>query len=88
MPNYKLISADSHVFEPPDLWAKRIDAGFRERAPRIQRVGDVDHLIVEKDDMVFSGFFERYPQLKVAIGEFELSQVPRDPGPHSLRRTC
>lgn len=28
-----LISSDSHVTEPPDLWTKRIDAGFRDRAP-------------------------------------------------------
>jgi hypothetical protein len=40
-----IISSDSHVFEPPDLWTKRIEAAFRERAPRLQRVGDVDHLV-------------------------------------------
>jgi hypothetical protein len=26
------------VFEPPDLWQTRIDAAFRDRAPRIQRI--------------------------------------------------
>lgn len=31
----KLISADSHVNEPADLWLTRIDARFRDRAPRI-----------------------------------------------------
>ncbi len=30
----KLISADSHVNEPGDLWVERIDKQFRERAPR------------------------------------------------------
>ena len=25
MPDYKLISANSHVSEPPDLWATRVD---------------------------------------------------------------
>lgn len=30
-----LISADSHMCEPPDLWTERIDARFRDRAPRI-----------------------------------------------------
>ncbi|PYM16110.1 MAG: amidohydrolase [Candidatus Rokuibacteriota bacterium] len=30
-----IISADSHMNEPPDLWVKRIDTGFRDRAPRI-----------------------------------------------------
>ncbi len=28
-----LISSDSHVTEPPDLWTKRLDAAFRDRAP-------------------------------------------------------
>lgn len=30
-----LISADSHVVEPPDLWQQRIDARFRPLAPRL-----------------------------------------------------
>ncbi len=32
-----IISADSHVFEPIDLWEKRIDKRFRERGPRYIR---------------------------------------------------
>jgi predicted TIM-barrel fold metal-dependent hydrolase len=35
MPEYKLISADSHVSEPPDLWSTRVDQKYRERAPRL-----------------------------------------------------
>jgi predicted TIM-barrel fold metal-dependent hydrolase len=35
MPDYKLISADSHVNEPPDLWATRVDKKYRERAPQL-----------------------------------------------------
>ena len=31
----KLISADSHVNEPGDLWVERIDKQFRDRAPRV-----------------------------------------------------
>jgi predicted TIM-barrel fold metal-dependent hydrolase len=31
----KLISADSHVNEPGDLWVERIDKAFRDRAPRV-----------------------------------------------------
>src|SRR5262249_53857274 len=30
-----IISADSHMNEPPDLWLTRMDRGFRDRAPRI-----------------------------------------------------
>jgi predicted TIM-barrel fold metal-dependent hydrolase len=35
MPNYRLISADSHVNEPPDLWVSRVDQKYRERAPQL-----------------------------------------------------
>ena len=35
MADYKLISADSHVFEPPSMWVDYIDAAFKERAPRL-----------------------------------------------------
>lgn len=30
------VSADSHVVEPADLWQKRMDKRFRDRAPRIE----------------------------------------------------
>ena len=36
MPDYKMISADSHVSEPTDLWVERIDKAYRERAPRLE----------------------------------------------------
>ena len=42
MASYRIISSDSHIFEPPDLWTTRIDAKFRERAPRIVRQEDGD----------------------------------------------
>src|SRR5690242_7522212 len=32
---FKLVSADSHIVEPPDLWLKHIDKKFLDRAPRI-----------------------------------------------------
>jgi hypothetical protein len=35
MPERKLVSADSHVYEPPDLWERRSDKAFRDRAPRV-----------------------------------------------------
>ena len=38
MTPYKLISADSHIVEPPDLYAKRIEPRFRDRAPRLERL--------------------------------------------------
>ena len=35
MANDKLISADSHVSEPPTLWAEGVDKQYRDRAPRL-----------------------------------------------------
>jgi len=49
-----ILSSDSHVFEPPDLWTTRIDKAFRDRAPRVQRIDGVDQLVVE-DHQIVSG---------------------------------
>ncbi len=49
-----VISSDSHVFEPPDLWTTRIDKAFRDRAPRMERVGEADHIVVE-DSQTLAG---------------------------------
>ena len=48
-----ILSSDSHVFEPPDLWQKRIDAAFRDRGPRMERIDGADQLIV--DNRILSG---------------------------------
>ncbi|HJY84831.1 MAG TPA: amidohydrolase family protein, partial [Candidatus Binatia bacterium] len=34
MTDYRIISADSHFVEPPNMWVERIDPKFRDRAPR------------------------------------------------------
>ena len=34
MAQLRLISADSHMCEPPNLWVDRIDKPYRDRAPR------------------------------------------------------
>jgi len=47
-----VLSSDSHVFEPPDLWQTRIDAAFRERAPRIERIDGTDQIVVEADQIL------------------------------------
>lgn len=31
----RVISADSHMMEPPDLWKERLDNKYRDRAPRV-----------------------------------------------------
>jgi hypothetical protein len=47
-----ILSSDSHVFEPPDLWQTRIDAAFRDRAPRIERIDGADQIVVEADQIL------------------------------------
>ena len=42
MSTYTLISSDSHIIEPSDLWETRIDRQFRDRGPRLVHEGDVD----------------------------------------------
>jgi predicted TIM-barrel fold metal-dependent hydrolase len=44
MTDFPVISADSHVTEPPDTYRDRIDPAFRDRAPRLHHIegaGDV-----------------------------------------------
>ncbi|MGE5269914.1 MAG: amidohydrolase family protein [Thiohalocapsa sp.] len=47
-----VLSSDSHVFEPPDLWLTRIDREYRNRAPRIERIGGADRIVVEADQVL------------------------------------
>ncbi len=41
-----LISADSHVVEPPDLWQERIDSRFKDAAPRLVEEDGVHRWVV------------------------------------------
>ena len=52
MPDKMILSSDSHVFAPPDLWTNRIDDAFKSRAPRMKRVDGADHLVIEDDQMI------------------------------------
>src|ERR1700756_1052437 len=44
---YRLISADSHVNEPPGLWRDRVPPALRDRAPRIERFADGDAWVLD-----------------------------------------
>lgn len=35
MTDLKVMSADSHMTEPGDLWVQRLDARFRDQAPHV-----------------------------------------------------
>ncbi len=37
---YNVVSADSHVNEPPDVWQKRLPARLRDRGPKLVRCAD------------------------------------------------
>ncbi|MCE2390758.1 MAG: amidohydrolase [Proteobacteria bacterium] len=51
-----LISSDSHIIEPPDLWTERIEPEFRERAPRVVREEGGDWWYIDgKPSMSFLG---------------------------------
>src|SRR3954447_5240588 len=43
----RLISADSHFNEPPDLWVERVPAALKDRAPRIQSFEQDDAWVIE-----------------------------------------
>jgi uncharacterized protein len=43
---YPIISADSHVTEPPNTYVDYIDPQWRERAPRLKDMGDAGDLFV------------------------------------------
>ena len=46
--NKSLISADSHVMEPRRLWQDRIDARWRDKAPRIEALDESgDYIVIE-----------------------------------------
>ncbi len=47
-----ILSSDSHVFEPPDLWQTRIDTPFRDRAPRMRRIDGADQIVIEADQVL------------------------------------
>ncbi len=47
MLNYRVISSDSHIIEPEDLWEKHIEKEFRERGPRLLHEGENDQWICD-----------------------------------------
>jgi uncharacterized protein len=47
VPEYRLISGDSHVNEPPDLWTSRVTGRFADRLPHMQRFEQGDAWVLE-----------------------------------------
>src|SRR5205814_10726821 len=61
---YTLISADSHIVEPPDLWTERIDKKYRDKAPRIVRLPNGSDWWYSEDLLVTSPFSGTQPGLR------------------------
>ena len=55
MSSYRVVSSDSHIFEPADLWNERADAKFKDRAPRIQRFEDGEWWVCDGNKVVGLG---------------------------------
>jgi predicted TIM-barrel fold metal-dependent hydrolase len=47
MITHTILSSDSHVVEPPDLWGNRLEPRFRDRAPRVVQEADGDWWMVD-----------------------------------------
>jgi predicted TIM-barrel fold metal-dependent hydrolase len=85
-----ILSSDSHVFEPPDLWSKRIDAAFRDRAPRMQRIDGADQIVIEADQILsgiglISNAGARFEAPETISGQGRFEDVPQggyDPAQH------
>ncbi len=43
----RVISADSHIQEPPELYGEWLDKEFRERAPRVEERDGQKYLVVD-----------------------------------------
>lgn len=90
MTHAPILSSDSHVFEPPDLWTTRIDVAFRDRAPRMQRLDGVDQLVVEAQQVIAgiglisnAGVRFEAPETISSQGRFEdVHQGGYDPAQH------
>jgi hypothetical protein len=52
-----MLSSDSHIVEPPDLWSTRLDREFRERGPTVRQLDGGDWWFIDgRQTMSFVGF--------------------------------
>ena len=47
MPEYRIISSDSHIIEPEDLWKERIDQRFKDRGPQLLHEEEADQWVCD-----------------------------------------
>ena len=53
MADYRVISSDNHIVEPPDLWLERMEPGFKDQAPVMRDTENGPFWFVE-DRMTFN----------------------------------
>src|SRR5687767_2010707 len=61
MPEWKLISVDDHIVEPPDVWISRLPAKLRDRAPHVVTIDGIEH-------WSFEGELSQTPGLRAVAG--------------------
>ena len=90
MKEYKVISSDSHIIEPPDLWISRVEPEYRDRAPQIRR-GDGNDRWFREDNVDMGSFGAligaglRYTDPSKITFQATLEDIPRggyDPDQH------
>ena len=47
MADYRVISSDNHVVEPPDTWTSRVEPKYRDRCPRVESTEKGDTWFVD-----------------------------------------
>lgn len=82
-----MISSDSHIVEPPDLWQSRVPKPLRERSPQVVRQDDGDWWFVDGlKTMSFLGiqtgdrFVKEATELRVSAEFAEVRPGAYDPG--------
>ena len=73
---FKLVSADSHIVEPPDLWLTRIDAKYRDRAPHIVLGDGRDSFVCEDSPRSGGGLGLGLSGAKRLVDDFRLRTAP------------
>ncbi|MBI3743950.1 MAG: amidohydrolase family protein [Chloroflexi bacterium] len=55
MSKFNVISADSHVVEPPEIWPQYVEAKYRDRAPHVKREKETDVYLCEGMSLIGLG---------------------------------
>ncbi len=70
MPPRRIISADSHTLEPPDLWIQTIGDKYGDDTPRVveEYRGHKDR-VYNATDFIFGSILDRFSRLDVVTAD-------------------